>query len=237
MRLGVSPTTTTPTGFYSQRFWGFISLQWNPGLHSLSRTPIVPPSLSTYECGTTWSASHHLGAGARPPHPRLPVSTHPTRLDECFFFNSMVVGLPYSSIFWQFWLVFVFKSVVVLLYGFRGKWNLSTYASILAGNSRNIWLKIIPQYTQGSIWKMLIHFCHFFSVRPTGIVQLLVILYLNNCQLFNSSPYHLKMWIAYRMKSKLLNLTFLVFYDLTPVYHFYPIFPYLIIMDSDVPTI
>ena len=34
---------------------------------------------------------------------------------EWFFFNSLVVGLPYSSIFWQFWLFFVFKFVVVLL--------------------------------------------------------------------------------------------------------------------------
>ena len=34
---------------------------------------------------------------------------------ECFFFNSLVVGLPYSLIFWQFWLFFVFKFVVVLL--------------------------------------------------------------------------------------------------------------------------
>ena len=39
----------------------------------------------------------------------LPVSAPPTGLDECFFFNSLVVGLPYSSIFCQFWLFFVFK--------------------------------------------------------------------------------------------------------------------------------
>ena len=47
--------------------------------------------------------------------PLLPVSTLPTGLDECFFFNSLVVRLPYSSIFCQFWLVFVFKFVVDLL--------------------------------------------------------------------------------------------------------------------------
>ena len=34
---------------------------------------------------------------------------------ECFFINSSVVRLPYSSIFWQFWLFFVFKFIVVLL--------------------------------------------------------------------------------------------------------------------------
>ena len=38
----------------------------------------------------------------------LPVSTHPTGLDECFFFNSLVVRLLYNSIFWQFWLFISF---------------------------------------------------------------------------------------------------------------------------------
>ena len=40
--------------------------------------------------------------------PQLPISTPPTSMNECFFFNSLVVGLPYSSIFWQFWLFFCF---------------------------------------------------------------------------------------------------------------------------------
>ena len=37
----------------------------------------------------------------------LPVYIPPTSLDECFFFNSLVVGLPYSSSFWQIWVVLV----------------------------------------------------------------------------------------------------------------------------------
>ena len=43
--------------------------------------------------------------------PRLPVSVFapPTGVGECFFFISLVVGLPCSSIFCQFWLFFVFK--------------------------------------------------------------------------------------------------------------------------------
>ena len=41
--------------------------------------------------------------------PWLPVSAPPTGLDECFFFISLVVGLPYSLIFCQFWWFFVFK--------------------------------------------------------------------------------------------------------------------------------
>ena len=40
---------------------------------------------------------------------RLSISAPPTSLDECFFFISLVVGLPYGSIFCQFWLFFVFK--------------------------------------------------------------------------------------------------------------------------------
>ena len=36
--------------------------------------------------------------------PPLRISAPPTSLDECFFFIFLVVGLPYSSIFCQFWL-------------------------------------------------------------------------------------------------------------------------------------
>ena len=46
---------------------------------------------------------------------QLPVSAPPTVLDECFFFNSLVVWLAYSLIFCQFWLFFVFQFVVLLL--------------------------------------------------------------------------------------------------------------------------
>ena len=41
--------------------------------------------------------------------PLLPVTAPPTGLDECFFFISLVVRLPCSSIFCQFWLFFVLK--------------------------------------------------------------------------------------------------------------------------------
>ena len=124
VRLGVSPAATTPTGFYCQRFCGFISPHWNPGLQSQSRSPVVPPGLSACKCGT----------GHQPPPcpifqplsrqeiapPWLPISTPPTHLDECFFFNSLVVGLPYSLIFWQFWLFFAFKFSVVLFLVVQG---------------------------------------------------------------------------------------------------------------------
>ena len=60
-----------------------------------------------------WSSSCHLAVS--PLLPRLHVAALPAGLDECFFFNSLVVRLPYKSIFCQLWLFFVFKFVVVLL--------------------------------------------------------------------------------------------------------------------------
>ena len=51
---------------------------------------------------------------------QLPLSAPPTSLDECFFFNSLVVGLPCSLIFCQFWLVFVLEFVVVFLLVVQG---------------------------------------------------------------------------------------------------------------------
>ena len=80
------------------------------------------PSLSVHNVGTVWSASRSLAAlpCCISYSPRLPISAPPTSLDECFFFKSLVVGLPYSSIFWQFWLFFIFKFFVVLLLVVRG---------------------------------------------------------------------------------------------------------------------
>ena len=72
--------------------------------------------------GAAQSSSFHLAHLVLQPlpcgmsfPPQLPVSALPSGLDECFFYNSVVVGLPYSSISWQFWLFFVFKFVVCLL--------------------------------------------------------------------------------------------------------------------------
>ena len=109
-----------------------MSPRWNPGLRCLLRSPAVPPSLSMHECGARGSVVHHLVGSAScslacpfpqsttslvPPaaalpqvlSARLPVSAPLTSLGECFFFISLVVRLPYSSIFCQFWMLFVFK--------------------------------------------------------------------------------------------------------------------------------
>ena len=57
---------------------------------------------------------------------RLPFSNPPTSLHECFFFNSLFLRLPYSSIFWQFWLFFYLKFVILLLITQGGKMYLPT---------------------------------------------------------------------------------------------------------------
>ena len=46
--------------------------------------------------------------------PLLPISAPPTSLNECFF-NSLIVGVPWSLIFWHFWLFIVFKLVFIFL--------------------------------------------------------------------------------------------------------------------------
>ena len=108
VRLGLSPTTSTPTGFYRQSFWGFIFPHQNPGLCGLSCSPVVPPSLFACKYGATQSScclpTYPVTTLSHVSLPQLPVSSLPTSLNECFFFNSLVVGLPYSSIFCQFWL-------------------------------------------------------------------------------------------------------------------------------------
>ena len=138
LRLEVSPTaTSTPKGFsISGLSLYFPSLEpW--GVWSVS-LPLCSSWFIWAQMWSTGSASHRLAGSAScslltscslahpapqsttslgPPatvltwvlSAQLRVSTPPTGLDECFFFNSLVVGLPYSSIFCQFWLFFVFK--------------------------------------------------------------------------------------------------------------------------------
>ena len=113
-----SPAAATSTGYFSQRFWGFISLCWNPGLFLL-----VYPQANV---GLPALPVDTLPAQVLQPLPCcvfsplwLPVSTPPTSLYECLFFNSLVGRLTYGSIFWLFWLFFVFKFVVVG----RGYWG------------------------------------------------------------------------------------------------------------------
>ena len=133
VRLGVSPTaTSTPTGVFNQRFEALFpntgALGCGVCFAPLLFLPVYlcenvgPQGLpATTLCGllaAAWTAPFHNP----PPRwihqpqpccesspPQLPVSSAPTSLDECFYFISLVVGLPCSLIFCQFWLFFVFK--------------------------------------------------------------------------------------------------------------------------------
>ena len=128
---------------FQSEVWGFISLHWNPGLNGLSQCPVVPSSLSPHKCGITLSASHRLAHPGPPAadlpwvlSARLPISAPPTGLDECFFFNFLVVRLSYSS-FSVSSGCFLFLNCCRPSFGCARKQSVSTYASILAG-SQNV---------------------------------------------------------------------------------------------------
>ena len=80
--------------------------------------------LFAHKCGITCSVSCHLALSASQclATGLLCLAAHlcPSYQFGCFFFNSLVVRLPYSSIFCQFWLFLIFKFVVVLLLVVRG---------------------------------------------------------------------------------------------------------------------
>ena len=118
VRLGVSPTAaSTPTGVSNQRVEALFPGAWTLGcvvclapqffFPVYLQANVGPPSSQS-----ATSPSPSAAALLRVFSTRLPISTPPTGLDECLFFNSLVVGLPYSSIFCQFWLFFIFKFVL-----------------------------------------------------------------------------------------------------------------------------
>ena len=123
VRLGVFPVASTPHRFFSVRgFEALFSRTETLGCAvCLAPQLFLPvyPYANVGPPGPPATASPNLVL--QPPHrhtsspPQLPVSIPSTGLDECFFFNSLVVGLPHSSIFCQFRVFFVFKFVVVLL--------------------------------------------------------------------------------------------------------------------------
>ena len=75
--------------FTARGFEVFISPCCNSGLCDLSHSPVTPPSLSAYKCETSRSTSSHLATC--PLHPCFPSPTLLPSLDECLFFNSLVV--------------------------------------------------------------------------------------------------------------------------------------------------
>ena len=115
VRLGVSPTAASScTGVFNQRFEALFP-QAGALVCAVCLTPqlFLPVYLHANEGPPAPPATSLQGSPA-PALPwvlsaRLPVSAPPTALNECFFFNSLIVRIPYSSIFCQVWLFFVFK--------------------------------------------------------------------------------------------------------------------------------
>ena len=111
VRLGVSLAASVPTGVLNQWFQALFP-RWSPGLHGLSPGPSAAASPAS--CNFAHPAPHSATLLSPPAAALLlvlstwlPISTPPTGLGECFFFIFLVVGLPYNSIFSQFWLFFV----------------------------------------------------------------------------------------------------------------------------------
>ena len=124
VRLGVSPAASTPTGVFNQRFEALFPRAGALGcavchqVHQLlPRRPAAALPTLLHNPPPCWG----LPAPALPRvlSARLPISAPPTGLDECFFFISLVVRLPYSLIFCQFWLFFVFKLLLSFFWLFE----------------------------------------------------------------------------------------------------------------------
>ena len=128
-----------PLVFIARSYGDLSSRHWNPGLcglawgwdHSLSRYP-SQFLFNTCECGTA-----HDGSATVAPSPCHTSSPHlsapPTHLNECGFFKSLVLRLPYSSIFWKFWVLFVLRSSCNSFCDCTRRWSMSTYTSTLTG--------------------------------------------------------------------------------------------------------
>ncbi|KAF6119791.1 hypothetical protein HJG60_010197 [Phyllostomus discolor] len=159
VRLGVSPTAaSTPTGVFNQRFEALfpctgtlrcevylapqlffpVYLHSNVGPPSLQATALSGlPVAALLGVLSTW----------------LPVSAPPTGLDECFFFKSLVVRFPYSLIFWQYWLFFVFK--LLLSFFWLCEEAQCVYLHLHLGQKSLPEAVYVPRCEQGSMFHLI----------------------------------------------------------------------------------
>ena len=74
-------------------------------------------------------------------------------LDKCDSFNSLVVRLLYSTIFWWFWMMIILYFSCNFCYSCVRRWAVFTYASILTGSplfmifSPSLWLFVCYENT------------------------------------------------------------------------------------------
>ena len=116
MRLGVSHAAATPHIFMARVFEAFFSCTGTLGCVVCLAPQLFLLVYLHVNVGLPAAASPTQSSSRMSSPPLL----LPINLDDCFFFNSLVVGLPYSSIFWQLWLFFVFKFTVVLFLFLQG---------------------------------------------------------------------------------------------------------------------
>ena len=88
--------------------------------------------------------------------PQVSVSAPPTHLNEYFLFKSLVVRYPYSLIFWQFWLFFVLRLVVILLLVVQG--------------GKHVYLNLHLGQSPLKTYKFIMHF-HVNASRPHWYFQ------------------------------------------------------------------
>ena len=113
VRLGISPATATPTGFYSQRFWGFSFLALEPWV---AWSVLLPSCSSWFICMQMWDHPVYQPPPCPPgpPAAALPCNlsalashVHPSYQSGWMFLpNSLGVGLLYSSMLWYLWVFF-----------------------------------------------------------------------------------------------------------------------------------
>ena len=95
-----------PMGVFNQQFEALFPCAGALGCPVCSAPPLF---LLVYLCANVGPQSLPATALLRVLSTQLPISAPPADLGECFFFISVVVRLPYSSIFCQFWLFSIFK--------------------------------------------------------------------------------------------------------------------------------
>ena len=147
------PTVPQPPQVFSVR--GFEALF--PCTGTLGCTVCLAPSCSSqfinmqiWDCLLLQSLPSRTSSP-----PQLPFSAPPISLDECFLFNSLVFRLPYCLIFWQVWLFFVFKFVVILLLFVGGSKAYLTmppsWQEVLINNSLSVTQMFPPWNTMAEI--------------------------------------------------------------------------------------
>ena len=90
------PPPPPPQVFTAKGLEALVYQHWKPGLCSQSCSAFVLPSISMSAATlpTRSIALRHPLCPSCPSWPQLPISDPPISPDECFFFNSFVVGLP-----------------------------------------------------------------------------------------------------------------------------------------------